>query len=96
LAGVFAFAVLFFFLICGALKAMNEASKQLGLEGPDRILGYLEATRLVGVSRDTLLREAKRGQLRIMRLTARRAGIQLSELRRWLEGRKGIYDADAA
>jgi excisionase family DNA binding protein len=75
---------------------MNEQSLQLGLDGPDRILGYQEATRLVGVSRDTLLREAKRGRLRIMRLTARRAGIQLSELRRWLEGRKGIYEVDAA
>ena len=73
---------------------MTDLSNQRGLDGPDRILGYPEATRLVGVSRDTLQREAKSGQLRIMRLTARRVGIQLSELRRWLEHRKGIYEGD--
>jgi predicted DNA-binding transcriptional regulator AlpA len=75
---------------------MTYLPNQLGLDGPDRILRFPEATRLVGVSRDTLLREAKRGQLRIMRLTARRAGIQLSELRRWLQARKSIHEVDAA
>ena len=47
---------------------MTDLSNPRGLDGPDRILGYPEATRLVGVSRDTLQREAKSGQLRIMRL----------------------------
>jgi|GEM_PF-4306723 len=53
----------------------------------DRIITLLEAAHRTTCSVATLRREAQRGHLRLTRLSARRVGIRLSDLDRWLAAR---------
>ncbi len=51
----------------------------------DRVLAMDEAAVLAGVSTSTLKRLGHAGKLRILRLSPRRRGIRLSDLRAWLD-----------
>jgi len=53
----------------------------------DRVLTIYEVAERTGCSVATLRRCAKRGELRLLRLSPRRIGVRLSELRRWLDAR---------
>jgi excisionase family DNA binding protein len=53
----------------------------------DRVVSLPEAAHIVGVSKDTLRRCAKRGELRILQLSPRRRGVRLSDLKLYLESR---------
>jgi hypothetical protein len=53
----------------------------------DRVVSLGEAAHLAGVSADTLKRCNKREELTIIRLSPRRVGIRLSDLRRFIDAR---------
>lgn len=55
----------------------------------DRVLTILQVASAAGVSPDTIRRAAKRDELKITRLSARRVGIRASEYRRWLTAGTG-------
>jgi hypothetical protein len=51
---------------------------------PDRMMLLLECARERGCSSETLINEAKRGKLAILKLSARRYGVRESEWRRYM------------
>ncbi len=51
----------------------------------DRVISLDEAAVMAGVSPSTLKRLGRAGKLRILRLSPRRRGIRLSDLRAWLD-----------
>lgn len=51
----------------------------------DRVLTVPQGALAAGVSPDTLRRAAARGELKLLRLSARRIGIRTSDFRRWLD-----------
>jgi hypothetical protein len=51
----------------------------------DKVVTINEAAVISGVSASTLKRQAKAEKLRILRLSPRRIGIRLSDLRCWLD-----------
>jgi hypothetical protein len=53
----------------------------------DKIVSLPEAAHLAGVSPDTLRRCHKRQELKIIKLSPRRVGIRLSDLRAFLDAR---------
>jgi hypothetical protein len=53
----------------------------------DKVIGLDEAAVRSGVSVSTLKRCHARGELKILKLSPRRVGIRLSDLRSWLDGR---------
>jgi predicted DNA-binding transcriptional regulator AlpA len=53
----------------------------------DRVLSLSEAAHLAGVSTDTLKRLNKREELRIVKLSPRRIGVRLSDLRQFIADR---------
>ena len=56
----------------------------------DPVYSLEEVERLTGLSRYTLKREAKRGNLKILKLSLRRFGIRQSEFRRFIDSRASI------
>jgi hypothetical protein len=57
------------------------------LPGYDRVVSLPEAAHLAGVSPDTLKRCHKRQELTIIKLSPRRIGVRLSDLRRFIDAR---------
>jgi excisionase family DNA binding protein len=55
----------------------------------DRVATLNEAAVYTGISISSLRRAAKRGELRILRLSPRRVGIRLADLRAFLDSRGG-------
>ena len=53
----------------------------------DRIVSLPEAAHLAGVSPDTLRRCHKRQELKIIRVSPRRIGVRLSDLKAFLDAR---------
>jgi excisionase family DNA binding protein len=53
----------------------------------DKVISLPEAAHLLGVSPDTLRRCHKRNELTIIKLSPRRVGVRLSDLKAFLEGR---------
>jgi excisionase family DNA binding protein len=53
----------------------------------DRVVSIAEAARLSNLSVPTLRRCNRRGELRIIKLSPRRVGVRLSDLKSWLDSR---------
>ena len=53
----------------------------------DRIVTRLEAAHLAGVSQDTLRRCHKRKELTIIKMSPRRIGVRLSDLKAFIDAR---------
>jgi predicted DNA-binding transcriptional regulator AlpA len=53
----------------------------------DKVVSLPEAAHLAGVSPDTLRRCHKRNELKIIKLSPRRIGVRLSDLRAFIDGR---------
>ena len=53
----------------------------------DKIVSLTEAAHLAGVSPDTLRRCNKRQELKIIKLSPRRVGVRLSDLRAFIDAR---------
>jgi predicted DNA-binding transcriptional regulator AlpA len=53
----------------------------------DKVVSLPEAAHLVGVSPDTLRRCNKRNELTIIKLSPRRVGVRLSDLKAFIDGR---------
>jgi excisionase family DNA binding protein len=79
--------------ICAAHKQLSESDQMPtktpaeNLDRPDRVITVHEAALLAGVSPDTLRRLNKRNELRIIKLSPRRVGVRLSDLRAFLDAR---------
>jgi len=58
------------------------------LQTPDRILSLEEAAQIAGLGFRTMLRLRERGEIRVLKLTARRVGIRLSDLQAWIDSRE--------
>jgi predicted DNA-binding transcriptional regulator AlpA len=65
---------------------MLARSPQLPSEA-DRVVSLGEAAHLAGVSADTLRRCHKREEIKIVKLSPRRVGVRLSDLRRFIDER---------
>jgi predicted DNA-binding transcriptional regulator AlpA len=63
--------------------------KQLPAHPPfaDKIISLPEAAHLAGVSPDTLRRCHKRQELKVIKISPRRVGIRLSDLRAFIDAR---------
>src|SRR4029450_12850473 len=53
----------------------------------DKIVSLPEAAHLAGVSPDTLRRCQKRQELKVIRISPRRVGVRLSDLKAFIDGR---------
>ena len=53
----------------------------------DKVVSLPEAAHLAGVSPDTLRRCHKRQELKIIKLSPRRVGVRLSDLKAFIDGR---------
>jgi len=53
----------------------------------DKVVSLPEAGHLAGVSPDTLRRLHKRGELKIIKLSPRRVGVRLSDLKAFIDAR---------
>ena len=53
----------------------------------DKVVSLPEAAHLAGVSPDTLRRCHKRQELKIIKLSPRRIGVRLSDLKAFIDGR---------
>ena len=53
----------------------------------DKVVSLPEAAHLAGVSPDTLRRCHKRQELKIVKLSPRRVGVRLSDLKAFIDGR---------
>ena len=53
----------------------------------DKVVSLPEAAHLAGVSPDTLRRCNKRQELKIIKLSPRRIGVRLSDLKAFIDGR---------
>ena len=53
----------------------------------DKVVSLPEAAHLAGVSPDTLRRCNKRKELKIIKLSPRRIGVRLSDLKAFIDGR---------
>ena len=53
----------------------------------DKVVSLPEAAHLAGVSPDTLRRCNKRQELKIIKLSPRRVGVRLSDLKAFIDGR---------
>lgn len=60
---------------------------QLPTETIDRVVSLMEAAHLAGISTDTLRRCHARKEIKIIKLSPRRVGVRLSDLRAFLEMR---------
>lgn len=67
---------------------MNVQSTESGAYSGtnDKVVTIHEAAVISGVSASTLKRLGRAGRLKVLRLSPRRIGIRLSDLRRWLDG----------
>jgi hypothetical protein len=54
---------------------------------PDKVVSLPEAAHIAGVSPDTLRRCHKRHELKIIKLSPRRVGVRLSDLRAFIDAR---------
>jgi hypothetical protein len=77
--------------------ALSRAAAALieELRRDDRVLSIHEAAEATGLSIFTLKRLGKRGDIKILKLSARRLGIRLSELQRYLDSR-ATFGGEAA
>ena len=68
---------------------LPTANTQLPLLSPliDKIVSLPEAAHLAGVSPDTLRRCNKRQELKIVKLSPRRVGVRLSDLKAFIDSR---------
>ena len=53
----------------------------------DKVVSLPEAAHLAGVSPDTLRRCHKRQEIKIVKLSPRRVGVRLSDLKAFIDGR---------
>lgn len=53
----------------------------------DRVVSFSEAAHLAGVSPDTLRRCHKREEIRIVKMSPRRVGVRLSDLKAFIDAR---------
>ena len=53
----------------------------------DKVVSLPEAAHLAGVSPDTLRRCHKRQEIKIIKLSPRRVGVRLSDLKAFIDGR---------
>ena len=53
----------------------------------DRVISIPEAASLAGISADTLRRCHKREEIKLIKLSPRRVGVRLSDLRAFIEAR---------
>lgn len=67
------------------LAAIEHSARRPNSE--DRVVSVHEAALICGVSASTLKRRAISGEIRIIRMSPRRIGVRLTELRRWLDSR---------
>ena len=68
---------------------MSTASRYLPPDPPlvDKVVSLPEAAHLAGVSPDTLRRCHKRQELKIIKLSPRRVGVRLSDLKAFIDAR---------
>ena len=62
----------------------------------DRVVSLSEAGTILGCSKWTLKRQCKAGKIAILKISARRVGIRLSEIVRFLDAAKTCEKAKAA
>lgn len=60
---------------------------QLPTEAIDRVISLTEAAHLAGLSADTLRRCHARKEIKIVKLSPRRVGVRLSDLRAFIDAR---------
>lgn len=66
---------------------MRTSNAQPLTEVVDRVVSLSEAAHLAGLSPDTLRRCHARNEIKIVKLSPRRVGVRLSDLRAFIEAR---------